>query len=113
MQTAMEQGFGLVSGQLVAIHQVKDLIDDGICRFREEVGFGKGWFWVIIELYRRSGHWILLSQFPNGVKDVLFFQDTLLFQHLDQGSHFPHAGDSEFFKGDDLVGVEGLGHKGE
>jgi len=35
----MVQGFGLVGGQLLAIQQVKDLIDDGIRRFREEAGF--------------------------------------------------------------------------
>ena len=46
----MEQGFGLVGSQLVPIQQVKDLIDDGICRFREEVGFGESGVWVGIEL---------------------------------------------------------------
>jgi len=35
----MVQGFRLVDGQLLAIQQVKDLIDDGIRRFREEAGF--------------------------------------------------------------------------
>ncbi len=32
---------------------------------------------------------------------------------LARQSHFPHAGDSQFFEGDDLVGVEVFGHKGE
>jgi len=27
--------------------------------------------------------------------------------------HFPHAGDSEFFEGDNLVGVKFLSHEGE
>jgi len=27
--------------------------------------------------------------------------------------HFPHVGNGEFFKGDEVVGVEGLGHGGE
>ncbi len=102
----MEQGFGLVGSQLIPIQQVKNLSNDGIRRFREEVGFGESGFGVVIEPSRFSGLGILLSQFPNRVKDVLFFQDTLLFQHLDQGSHFPHAGESEFFQGDNVFGVK-------
>ncbi len=46
----MEQGFGLVGSQLVAIQQVKNLIDDGIRRFREVVGFRESGVWVAIYL---------------------------------------------------------------
>ncbi len=35
---------------------------------------------------------------------------AFLLQHLDQGRHFPHAGESQFFEGDNLFGVKGLGH---
>ena len=77
-----------------------------------EVGFGESGVGVVIELYRRSGLGILPAQFPNGVKDVLLRKEALLLQHLDQGSHFPHAGDGQFFEGDNLFGVEFLSHKG-
>ena len=108
----MEQGFGLVGGQLLVIQQVKDLSDDGICRFREEVGFRKCGVWAGIELCRSSGLRILPAQFPNGVKDVLFGEQAFLFQHLYQGSHFSHAGESQFFEGDNVFGVEVFGHEG-
>ncbi len=106
MQTAMEQGFGLVGGQLVPIQQVQNLSNDGIRRFREEIGFGESGVWVVIELSRDSGLRILPAQFPNRVMDVLFNQQPFLFPHLDQGSHFPHAGESEFFQGDNVFGVK-------
>ncbi len=93
----MEQGVDLVGGQLLAIQKVKDLRNDGVRRFREEVGFGEGWLWVVIELYRRSGLGILPAQVPNRVKDVLLRKQAFLFQHFDQGSHFPHVGKGRFF----------------
>ena len=37
----MEQGFGLVGGQLLAIQQGKILSNDCVRRFCEEVGFGE------------------------------------------------------------------------
>ncbi len=73
-----------MGGQLVAIQQVKNLSNDGIRRFREEVGFRESGVWVVIELYRRSGLGILPAQFANRVKDVLLGEEAFLLQHLDQ-----------------------------
>ncbi len=66
---------------------------------------------MVIKLYRGFGLGILQAQFPNGAKKVLFGEEALLLQDLDQGRHFPHAGDSEFFEGDDFFGVEGFGRE--
>ncbi len=41
MQTAMEQGVDLVGGQLLAMQQGKNLSNDCVRRFCEEVGFGE------------------------------------------------------------------------
>jgi len=57
--------------------------DDGIRRFREEVGFREGGVWVVIELYRDSGLGILSAQVPNRVKDILLGEEAFLLQHLD------------------------------
>ncbi len=72
-----------------------------------------GGVWVVIELYRGSGPGILPAQLTNGVKEVLLGEQAFLFQHLYQRSHFPHAGNSQFFECDNFFGVELLGHKGE
>ena len=101
-----------MGSQLVAIQQVKGLIDDGVRRFREEGGFGESGVWVVIELSRGFGLGVLSAQFPNGLKNVLLGQQPLLFQHLDQRCDFPHAGNGEVFKGDKVVGVERVRHEG-
>ena len=38
--------------------------------------------------------------------DDLPVQEAFLLQHLDQGGHFPHAGDSLLLKSDDVFRVE-------
>ncbi len=101
-----------MGSQLVAIQQVKGLIDDGVRRFREEGGFGESGVWVVIELSRGFGLGVLSVQFPNGLKNVLLGQQPLLFQHLDQRCDFPHAGNGEVFKGDKVGGVERVRHEG-
>jgi len=47
-----------------------------------------------------------LSQFLDHVQHFLLGADALAFQDLQQGRHFPHAGDGQLLYGHDLFRVE-------